>query len=144
MEGTTSLSSIFNEKSLFEEYKSNPNPDLNPMTRPSGTDVRDSDHNDSLLQGSKRNTINQKIREFSTDRDIRPVRGAGHENMMQTSLNVIMNTEDREPPRNSSILLEEIDGAFDSHVSSQPSTSSGPKKKPSIVDRAKELEKGRI
>ena len=127
------------------------------MTRPSGTDVRDSDHNSSLLQGSKRNTINQKIREFSTDRDIRPVRGAGHENMMQTSLNVIMDKEDntQQPYSSSSSLLldeideiDEIDGGMNVTPMITPmvtSTSSlGPKKKPSIVDRAKELEKGRV
>jgi hypothetical protein len=64
-EGTTSLLSILGDKSLF---------DFQEEARPSGTDSRMSDHSESLLQGSKRNSINQRVRSMSTDRvPIKPV-----------------------------------------------------------------------
>ena len=56
-EGTTSLSSILNEKSLFDEYSDS----SRIKERKYGTDVRTSDHSEELLHGSKRNSINQKI-----------------------------------------------------------------------------------
>jgi hypothetical protein len=62
-EGTTSLSSILGEKSLFD-YQ-------NDTTRQMGTESRSSDHSESVLQSSKRNSINQRVRAMSSDRVIK-------------------------------------------------------------------------
>ena len=63
VEGTTSLSDIL-EKTLYEEYKE--------IDRPTGTDVRESDHSNQQLKTSKKNSINQKMREMTTERVVIP------------------------------------------------------------------------
>lgn len=102
--GTTSLLSILGDKSLF---------DFQEDERHLGTDSRMSDHSESSLQGSKRNSINQKVRSMSTDRvgQIKPMSS-----------------------------LEEIDSDDTPFI--EPSVTLG-KKKMSISDMAKELAKGR-
>lgn len=102
--GTTSLLSILGDKSLF---------DFQEDERQLGTDSRMSDHSESSLQGSKRNSINQKVRSMSTDR-------VGHIKPMSS--------------------LEEIDADDTPFI--EPSVTLG-KKKMSISDMAKELAKGR-
>ena len=119
--GTTSLSNIFNddEKSLFEHQTE--------MTRPLGTDARNSDHSDAYV--AKRNSINQKVRSMSSDRVSNTPRGVGHDTMAQTSLSVKPSFE-----------LEEIDAGDIMH---EIPASAPIKKKMSIVDRAKEMAKSR-
>ena len=102
-EGTTSLSSIFDEKSLFD-YQEN-DEDMGSIS-------------------SKRSSLNQKIRSLSTDRVNQP----------------------RSTPPKEKTILEEIDADDEENneIFQEPTPKPPqPKKKPSIVDKAKELAKGR-
>ena len=118
-EGTTSLTNIFDDKSLFEHQKE--------LSRPRGTDARNSDHSDAYV--AKRNSINQKVRSMSSDRSTTTPRGVGHETMQTSSL-----------PVKPTFELEEIDAGDVLH---EIPASAPIKKKMSIVDRAKEMAKNR-
>ena len=117
-EGTTSLSSILDEKSLFDYQNEE-------MPRQKGTEARNSNHSDAYV--AKRNAINQKVRSLSSDRStVTTPRGTGHESMVQTSL-----------PIKPSFELEEIDeGDIMNEI-----PAAAPKKKLSIVERAQEMAK---
>jgi hypothetical protein len=122
--------------------------------RPMGTDVHQSEEPAKQhLQASKRNSLNQQVRAMSNDRDVRPLKGLGHDAMAKTSLTVI------EQPREEVTSLDRLGhGEIDDTILAIPPSDlidliddeeepepARPqiKKKSSIVDRAKELEKGR-
>jgi hypothetical protein len=155
--GVTSLSSILDEKSLFDYQDNN-----DPMKRPRGTDVRDSDHSEASF--SKRNSINQRVREMSSDRVVHPPKGVGHDSLAASSLRRETTALPSNPDNGSSNVnensfeLEEIDGEpFDdipppmlqkpqSQLQPQSQQSETKKKlgKPSIIDKARDMEKGRV
>jgi hypothetical protein len=127
------------EKSLFDHDKND------PLTRPRGTDVRDSDH--SEVHTSKRNSINHRIREMSSDRMIHTPKGSGHDQLASSSLRTETMPLPRSERETSLIEMEEID-QIDEPIQMQTMTGPGPgdkkKIKPSIIDRAREMEKGRV
>jgi len=142
--GVTSLSSILDEKSLFDEYQ-----DKNdPMKRPRGTDVRDSDHSEATF--SKRNSINQRVREMSSDRGSQPQKGIGHDALAASSLRRETTPLPNETPAASSsgsFELEEIDGEpfMEQPILPKPQVDNKKKLgKPSIIDKARDMEKGRV
>jgi hypothetical protein len=144
-EGFTSIVDL-GEDSLYDHQQ----------RRPMGTDVHQSEESTKQhLQASKRNSLNQQVRAMTNDRDVRPLKGLGHESMAKTSLTVI------EQPREEVTSLDRLGhGEIDESMLSIPPSDlidliddeepepEPPrpqiKKKSSIVDRAKELEKGRM
>ena len=159
-QGTTSLSSMFGEESLFDVYQASKKESnvMDPMQRPQGTDVRKSDFSENILDTSKRNSINQKIRAMSSDRVVQPVKGTGHESMAQSSLPTVATMNPNAARFASSSIrstdtfaLEEIDGGddADSFILPDRPTLTLPKEevkkkgKPSIADIAREMEKQR-
>ena len=141
-EGYTSIVDL--DESLYDHQQ----------RRPMGTDVHQSEESTKQhLQASKRNSLNQQVRAMSNDRDVRPLKGLGHDAMAKTSLTVI------EQPREEVTSLDRLGhGEIDDTILAIPPSDlidliddeepEPPrpqiKKKSSIVDRAKELEKGRM
>lgn len=145
VEGYTSITDLDGERSLYD------------LQRPMGTDVRQSEEpTKQHLQASKRNSLNQQVRAMTNDREVRPPKGMGHEGMAKTSLTVLeapreevtsldrLNHGEIDPTMLAippSDMIDEIDMIDDAEPEPpRPQI----KKKSSIVDRAKELEKGRM
>lgn len=155
-EGVTALDDLNEEESLYDQQQRAHKPE---QRRPVGTDIRQSEAQiDASLQSSKRNSINQRIREMSNNREVRPPKGIGHENMLKSSLTVVEQpTEERPSVTSLSDLGMDVDapnpfGTFTSMgedmidgdmQEEEVQAPAAIKKKSSIIDRAKELEKGR-
>jgi hypothetical protein len=111
-----------------------------------GTDFHQSEAQVSTaLSSTKRNSINQKVREMSQTRPIQVEKGAGHEQMAQSSMVIIPEKRSEITPID---FLDEEDSGLDvidsGEVDGGPTISSALKKgKSSAVDLAREIEKSR-
>jgi len=153
-QGVTNLDDL--EETLYDKQKQYEKPE---QRRPIGTDIRQSEAQiEASIQASKKTSINQRVREMSNNREVRPVKGAGHETML-SSLSVTEKINEREQPSFTPLTDLGIDmndsiDAFDNtgqdiidgdaQEDEQPVATTAIKKKSSVIDRAKEMEKGRI
>jgi hypothetical protein len=153
-QGVTNLDDL--EESLYDKQKQFEKPE---HRRPIGTDIRQSEAQiEASIQASKKTSINQRVREMSNNREVRPVKGAGHETML-SSLSVTEKSNEREQPSFTPLtdLGIDMNDSFDSFDNTgqdvidgdvqeeeQPVATTAIKKKSSVIDRAKEMEKSRM
>lgn len=157
VEGFTNIMDLDGEESLYDHQQ---------RQRPKGTDVHQSEEAmKQHLQVTKRNSLNQQVRAMTNNREIRPPKGVGHDSMAKTSLTVLEQPREEVtsldrlshgeidhsmmsiPPSESLDIIDDmIDGGDIDAPIDEPEIQSRSqiKKKASIVDRAKELEKGRM
>ena len=138
--GTTSIDSLLGgDDSLYDHH-----------VKRKGTDFHQSEAQvNTALSSSKRNSINQKVREMSQTLPIKVDMGSGHENMLHSSLTVLPDKKQSFTPIDS--VVDDPFGSFGSFgddaieqtEEDQQIVSSAVKKKSSALDVAREMEKGR-
>lgn len=145
--GMTSIDELLGggEESLYDHH-----------VKRKGTDFHQSESQVSTaLSSTKRNSINQKVREMSQTRPVQLEMGIGHEAMAQSSLPTL---PDKKPDFTPIDAIDEIDGGEDEdpfggdlidteeekeEKPEQVVTSALRKKKSTALDMAREMEKGR-
>lgn len=132
--GTTDISSLLGDSddSLYDHMKRK------------GTDFHQSEAQmNTALSSTKRNSLNQRVREMSQTRPVQVERGAGHEQMAKSSMPVIPEKKLEMTPIDA---LEEdmIDSGEPNPMDDEPVVASAvKKKKSSALDMAREMEKSR-
>ena len=133
--GSTSIDDLLgdSEETLF---------DVASSQKRRGTDFHQSEAQiNTALSSSKRNNINQRVREMSNTLPVNVEKGIGHQDMAHSSLPVIPTAKEKV-----TFIPEEDpfdDDMIDLPEQEQVVSSALKKKKSSAVDMAREMEKGR-
>jgi hypothetical protein len=138
--GVTSIDSLLGgEDSLYDHH-----------VKRKGTDFHQSEAQvNTALSSTKRNSINQRVREMSQTRPIHLDRGAGHDQMAKSSMTVLPEKKQEFTPIDD--VVEDVaedpfgnDMIDSSEQDEEPIVSSAlKKKKSSALDMAREMEKSR-